>query len=285
MKEVTHFWPFMKADYRAAEAYLEAQSRKGLHICHIDNYGVRATYEKGEPKDIKYSIDYYSGEYEEKETYIKLLEDAGWNHVADMDMYMIFASEKEQNPVPIHTDWQEEYRLMRKGLWRYEIPLGIIAVAIAYFLLRDKTAMVTKEQWIAAFTLYGMVGFGLTGLLHSGIIYWKTAWALRRQSPMKTPDYVKAKTLGLTHVIFGLLLLLGWMLRLGLVIQDCIAEGNTGAIAFFAICIFSGLALYVVGRLPEDLLPKKVYLVLSIFLMLLTVVGFIGFMFVLSSDL
>ena len=137
MKEVKRFWPFMKADYRAAERYLEAQSRKGLHIHHIDSYGIKATYEKGEPRNLKYSVDYYSGEYEEKKSYIKLLEDAGWNHVADMDMYMIF----------------------------------------------------------------------------------------------------------------------------------------------------SGLALYVVGRLPEDLLPKKVGLILGIFLMLLTVVGFIGFMFVLSSDL
>ena len=58
MSNVNHFWPFMKVDTRAAETYLEAQSRKGLHIRHIDDYGLMATYEKGIPRNLKYCIDY-----------------------------------------------------------------------------------------------------------------------------------------------------------------------------------------------------------------------------------
>lgn len=275
MKKVHRFWPFMKADFRAAEAYLEKQAKKGLHITHIDSFGVCVTYEKGEPKDVKYSIDYYGGEYEEKENYKRLLSDAGWNHVADMDAYMIFSSEQEADPVPIHTEWTEAYRLLL-SLWKSEILLGLFSVVLAYFALRANINLVTREQWVSAFCWLGIMGFGMTDLLHGCIIYWKTTCALRCQTRMTPLSYGKALLLGTVHAGFGAWMGIGVLLRIGLVLQDIIADGNTGAVSFFFIFMFSAIVLFIVGKLPKELLPKKVYIIISMFLLFLMIAGLIG---------
>lgn len=279
MKTVDRFWPFMKADYRAAETYLETQSRKGLHITRIDSKAVWATYEKGEPRNIKYSIDYHNGETEERDAYKALLADAGWQHVADMDLYMIFASKENAAPIPIHTDWEEECRSMRKGLWRYEIPLGIIAVVAASFLYRENVEIKTIDQWVALFGLIGMIGFGVTGLLHSVIIYGKTSWAFHRKTPMMPPSYISAKFLGMAHTAFAACVIVGWLLRVGLIVEDSIAEGNIWAIRFFCIWLLAVIAAFVTGRLMEHLLPKKIGLGITLFLLALAIVGLIGLMF------
>lgn len=281
MKTVDRFWPFMKADYRAAEAYLEAQSRKGLHITHIDSNAVLATYERGEPRNLKYTIDYYNGETKEREAYKTLLADAGWQHVANMDMYMIFASKENATPVPIHTDWQEEYHSMRKGLWRYEIPLGIIAVVAAFFLSRESVEITSIDQWAALLGLVGMIGFGATGLLHSVIVYWKTTWAFHRQTPMVSQSYTRAKALGIAHASFATCVVVGWLVRVGLIVEESIAEGNIWAVRFFCIWVFAVIAAYVTGRLLHHLLPKKVGFGITLFLLVLAIVGLVGLMFAL----
>ena len=80
--KVTRLWPFLKADYKAAEAYLTQQAACGLQFKSIGTYGFFAKYERTEPQQIQYCINVFSGNREERESYIVLAEDAGW-HLED----------------------------------------------------------------------------------------------------------------------------------------------------------------------------------------------------------
>lgn len=206
MSHVNHFWPFMKVDTRAAETYLEAQSRKGLHIRHIDDYGLMATYEKGIPRNLKYCIDYPNIDREaEGDAYEQMLKDAGWTLVADMDLYLIFASEDDQTPVPIHTDWREECQILRKGLWRWEFPLGIISLIVFAFTVGIEPGNEAQIlNWILSIGLWCICGFGLVGLVHSMLYCYDVHCALAKDTPIKIKPAKTAKLWGSFHTTLGL---------------------------------------------------------------------------------
>ena len=96
----------MKVDTRAAEAYLEEQSSKGLHIRHIDSYGLIATYEKDIPRNLKYCIDYLNiDRAEEGDAYEQMLKDAGWTLVADMEQPCIVDFYTRLIPTGLQGKW------------------------------------------------------------------------------------------------------------------------------------------------------------------------------------
>lgn len=281
MKLVDRFWPFMKTDCRAAEAYLEAQSRKGLHIHHIDDYGVVATYEKGIPKNIKYCIDYlHLDDKEEAEAYETMLADAGWSYVADMDMYLIFASKDGASPVPINTDWREEYRLMRKGLWRYEIPTGILALILCIALFRISTINIdSPEKLCIGIALLSMCGFGMTGLIHSLLYYWNTYRAFKRNEPMNLRSTKRAKKWGIVHALFGVVLGIAIYSRFMCVAYEHWMAGESTAAYCLITTLVSGLAMLLLKNWlsNQDYLPEIVRKGIIMAFVLCTVGGCIGY--------
>lgn len=279
MKLVDRFWPFMKADYKAAEKYLEAQSRKGLHIKHIDNYGIVATYEKGIPKNVKYCIDYLNlDDADEAENYQTMLEDAGWTYVGDLDKYLIFASKDGETPVPINTDWREEYRLMRKGLWRYEVPMGIIALALLVGLLViPDITFDTIEQICIGIILWCAGGFGLIGLIYSFLFYWNSGRALKNDEPMKARGEKEARVWGIFHGAFGVVAGIGVLARYICVDYNHWMAGETGAVFFLSMTLIACVCSFLLSTPLHRWVSKRAYTMIDGIFFIIIAIGLFGY--------
>lgn len=58
-REVKKLWAFSRLDYKAAEQYLQKQAAKGYILKEINQFSLLwATYEKTEPKEIRYFKPY-----------------------------------------------------------------------------------------------------------------------------------------------------------------------------------------------------------------------------------
>lgn len=280
MSRVNRIWPFMKVDARAAEEYLEEQSKKGLHIRHIDCYGLIATYEKNIPRNLKYCIDYPNiDRVEEGDAYEQMLKDAGWTLVADLDLYLIFASEDDQTPVPIHTDWREECRVLRKGLCRYEFPLGIIALIV--FALTVGIEPGNEAQilnWILSIGLWCICGFGITGLLHSVLYCWNVHCALAKDEPIKIKPAKTAKVWGSLHTILGLGYGAAWYCRFLYTAYTHWLDGEQIAAYSLTSVLVLAAVIFLLKNWLMDHLSEKQYMWITGLLFICMFIGVIVYM-------
>lgn len=276
MKLVDRFWPFMKADYKSIEHYLEEQSQKGLHIRYIDSYGVRATYEKAEPRNIKYCMDYFHGSDEDVGAYQTMLADAGWNFVGKIDEFLIFASNNGETPARIHTDSEEEYRSIRSGLWMFDLPIGIGSLILCYFIFTTVPDIMSTQQWFYFLCLICMTGFGLIGLYRSLLFIFRSKNAVSKGEPLKISNYKVAKFWGQLHAALGVGMGVGFIGRL---LGNM--ENVEGSITTARVFIFGGLIAWLIivlgmNTISNYFTEKRGKLILTAFEIIM-VIGFLGY--------
>ena len=80
------FWAWQD---EAEEAWLRGMSQQGWHLSSV---GIPTVYdfESGEPADIVYRLDYRSPSKMDKEDYLQLFRDAGWEYVGEMSGWYYF---------------------------------------------------------------------------------------------------------------------------------------------------------------------------------------------------
>ena len=80
MRKFKWFWAWQD---EAEEEWLREMSNKGWHLKHI-GFPTIYTLESGEPVDYVYRLDYRSYWKMEKEDYLQLFRDSGWEYVEEM---------------------------------------------------------------------------------------------------------------------------------------------------------------------------------------------------------
>lgn len=80
------------------EAWLSEMAREGLHLEAV-SLG-RYKFRKGAPADYVYRLDYQSLRSKDKESYLQLFEDTGWEHVGDMSGWMYFRIKASEGESP-----------------------------------------------------------------------------------------------------------------------------------------------------------------------------------------
>jgi len=276
MKLVDKFWPFLKADYKSIEQYLEEQARKGLHIKVVDAYGVRATYEKAEPRNVKYCLDYFSGNEDEAGEYLTMLEDAGWNFAGKIDQNLVFVSDNGKKPTPIHTDAEEEYRRIRKGLWMFDLPIGIATLILCYFICTTEVDITSVKQIFFLLCFVSMAGFGLVGLYRSLLFLFRSKVAITKGQPLKASNYKVAKFWGQLHAAFGVGMGIGWIARLIMSLETI--DGNP---ITARVLLFGGLFAWIIvmlGMNPiSNHLPDKAGKIIMAVIEIIGVCCFLGY--------
>jgi hypothetical protein len=72
------------------EAWLEEMSAEGFHLVSPGFFG-RYTFEKGQPKDYVYRLDFVTpSDKAQKEVYLQLFADAGWTHLGELGGWQYF---------------------------------------------------------------------------------------------------------------------------------------------------------------------------------------------------
>ena len=215
-KEVVRLWAFSRLDCRAAEQYLEKQAAKGYILKSIAQpYLLWGTFEKTAPKKIRYCIDSLNGDKAERQAYIEFASDGGWHEVCTLPGQVIFASAEGENPPPMQTDWQEEYRQIRKSLWRSDIPMGIFVIALfllTYKLMDFLDIKVTAGEIMTAgysrsLALVFLAILCMAVFLRAVLFYIQSEIAIRRGVPLKPAKSETGRFWSIMHIFYGIALL------------------------------------------------------------------------------
>lgn len=94
------------------------------------------TFERTEPKEFVYKLDFVKNQHFDKAEYITLFEDAGWEHAAEWNGWHYFRTEKSADNVPdIYSDTAsriQKYNLLLSILFTSLISLSIIGALLVF---------------------------------------------------------------------------------------------------------------------------------------------------------
>lgn len=109
-KEFHWFWAW---EDEKEEAYLRERALDGWHFQSVTLPGYY-TFEKGEPRNDFYRLDYLST-YKDKDNYLQLFKDAGWQHAGVYGSWQYFRKTAMKDEVPeIFTDNESKQKKYRR---------------------------------------------------------------------------------------------------------------------------------------------------------------------------
>ena len=130
MKTKKQFKWFSIFDYDKEQDYLREMSKSGWKLTKVTGLGVYH-FEKSEPADVVYQLDYNKEGLEHKEEYLKMYEDCGWEYIQDYAGYSYFRKAVSSDGVAeeIFCDDESRLEMMRRVLKGRMLPLLVIFFA------------------------------------------------------------------------------------------------------------------------------------------------------------
>lgn len=144
------------------EAWLTEMARKGLHLNDILFPG-SYQFKNGEPADYVYRLDYQSLKTKEKDSYLQLFEDAGWEQVGEMGGWMYFRFEAAAGEAP------EIYSDRESKIGKYQRVLTYLAIFLPLMVVMMPNITGT-ERYGPFFVILEALAFLIMVLLSFGII-------------------------------------------------------------------------------------------------------------------
>lgn len=162
---------FTISEYKKEEEWLQKQHNAGLRLrrailpCFY-------TFEKCEPENVVYQLDYNKEGLNNKTEYVQMFKDCGWEHITDMAGYSYFrkpVSEMVENE-EIFSDDDSKLDMVKRVFKGKMIPLLII-----FFLIIIPQLFIQRA--IGNWTLFGiyvaLLILYITLFIHFGIQYAK----------------------------------------------------------------------------------------------------------------
>ncbi len=144
------FWPWQD---QKEEQWLEEKSRQGNHLYKISAFG-RYTFKKGTPKIYVYRLDFMLDDKGEKESYLQIFLDAGWEYLGEMNGWQYFRKEAEAEAnTEIFTDQHSKVK-------KYERLIAYQASSLGILMLLFVTVIEPWEQfhWLSLVVTLVYVG-------------------------------------------------------------------------------------------------------------------------------
>lgn len=127
IKKNKWFWAWQD---EKEEAWLAEMSAEGLHLESLPFPGTYQ-FKEGEPGTYVYRLDFQALKSKDKDSYLQLFADAGWEHIGDMGGWVYFRHLVNGNEIP------EIFSDLESKLGKYQRLLGylIIFLPIMFILL------------------------------------------------------------------------------------------------------------------------------------------------------
>ena len=85
---------FTIADYEREALYFREMHAKGWKLRKVSYsillFAVKYTFEKCQPEQVSYQLDFYPMEKSERASYLQLFKDCGWEHITDFNSFSYF---------------------------------------------------------------------------------------------------------------------------------------------------------------------------------------------------
>ena len=131
METKKQFRWFSIFDYEKEQDYLREMHKAGWKFTKVKGFG-SYHFEKCEPEDVVYQLDYNKEGLEHKEEYVKMFTDCGWEYLMDYAGYSYF-----RKPVPetgvaeeIFCDDESKIMMMERVLKGRMLPLLVIFLCV-----------------------------------------------------------------------------------------------------------------------------------------------------------
>ena len=171
---------FTIADYEREALYFREMHAKGWKLRKVSYsillFAVKYTFEKCQPEQVSYQLDFYPMENSERTSYLQLFKDCGWEHITDFNSFSYFRkahSEIESDAeFEIYNDAAGKLAMVNRILRLRLVPvLLLLAIHILLlFMLLDRSN--TFDLW--KFLVVGLdIFLSLILLLIVAYISWK----------------------------------------------------------------------------------------------------------------
>ncbi len=155
MKLKKEFKFFTIFDYEKEQDYLTSMHKDGFKLVRVSGIGVYR-FEKCEAEDMVYRLDYNAEGLKNKEEYVKMFADCGWEYLFDYAGYSYFrkAVTDEDSSPEIFCDEESRMQMMERVIKGRMIPLLVLfgAVLLPQFILN-----LTVYKNYAISSLYGVL--------------------------------------------------------------------------------------------------------------------------------
>lgn len=125
-------------EYEKEQDYLSEMHKQGWKLITITGLGMYR-FEKCEPLEVVYQLDYNQEGLAHKEEYIKMFEDCGWEYIQDYVGYSYFRKGVDQKGIreEIFCDDESRLQMMQRVLKGRMLPLLLIffVVLLPQFLI------------------------------------------------------------------------------------------------------------------------------------------------------
>ncbi len=179
----TEFRFFVLTDYEIEEDYLRRMHRDGWKLTRVNLPGFYH-FEKCEPEDVIYRIDFRPQEKSEKETYTQLFEDYGWEYLQDMSDFSYFrkpaADVRNENDAEIFNDNASRLAMLKRIFRCRMIP--VIVIFFACFIPNFCNSLYKLANIGFSWTTYLCGGLLFFLCLLLGIILGRCVLGFRRLS-------------------------------------------------------------------------------------------------------
>ena len=129
---------FTIADYEREALYFREMHAKGWKLRKVSYsillFAVKYTFEKCQPEQVSYQLDFYPMEKSERASYLQLFKDCGWEHITDFNSFSYFRkahSEIESNAeFEIYNDAAGKLAMVKRILTRRMLPILLLFLAL-----------------------------------------------------------------------------------------------------------------------------------------------------------
>lgn len=133
VRKIRWFWD--DADH-AIERWLEDMARQGLHLRSVGWLRTIFTFERGEPAEVRYRIDFRLARTDAH--YLQLFQDAGWERVDELLGWQFWRAPAGSMLAPeIFTDVESMSRKYKQLIWLFVVP-EVLYLPFVFMQVREK---------------------------------------------------------------------------------------------------------------------------------------------------
>ena len=162
------------------QEYLQQQHRDGWRLVNVNFPGIYH-FERCEPEDVVYQLDYNRGGKEAREDYLQMFSDCGWEYIQDFVGYSYFRKpvSKMTGREEIFCDDESRFDMMKRVFRGRILPLIVIffCIIIPQLMMQshqsDPIAKVFTCLFAVLFVLYLviLISFGVQLLKYRKSLY------------------------------------------------------------------------------------------------------------------
>lgn len=129
---------FTIADYEREALYFREMHAKGWKLRKVSYsillFAVKYTFEKGQPEQVSYQLDFYPMEKSERAFYLQLFKDCGWEHITDFNGFSYFrklhSGIESDAEFEIYNDTAGKLAMVKRILTMRMLPILLLFLAL-----------------------------------------------------------------------------------------------------------------------------------------------------------